>query len=209
MYLSSFGLGNRPERLLRLLRGGKRAAVVINAKDGSSEEGRAASLARELDALTNLGLDPSELDLRDHFNAPESLGEALHGFDLIWVRGGNTFVLRRALRRSGADAVLAERLATDSIVYSGFSAGVTVLGPSLRGLELVDDPELIPEGYDREVLWSGLGLLPYTIVPHYRSDHPESDRVEALVDELIARRTLFKVLKDGEAIVIDGERIVG
>jgi dipeptidase E len=204
LYLSSFGLGNRPEELVRLLRGGKRAAVILNAKDGSSVEGRAESLKRELDSLTSLGLDPSELDLRDYFDQHGELGERLREVDLLWVRGGNTFVLRRAFRQSGLDEILPTLLANDAMVYGGFSAAVAVLTPSLEGVEIVDDPNLVPDRYDATCLRDGLGILPYRIAPHYRSDHPESERVERLVQYYIDRHVLFKAITDGEAIVIDG-----
>lgn len=206
LYLSSFGVGRRPDELLMLLRGKTRVAVVLNAKDASSEEGRARSVAQEIGAMEALGLDPAELDLRDYFGRPDRLREALGEVDLIWVRGGNSFVLRRALRQSGADEVLVDLLRKDEIVYGGFSAGAAVLAPSLRGLEVVDDPGLAPAGYDLEPVWDGLGLLSYAVAPHYRSDHPESAAVERLVQRFIDDRILFKVLRDGEAIVVGGDR---
>lgn len=206
LYLSSFGLGNRPEELQALLRGGTRAAVVLNAKDASSQEGRQASLEREIEALARLGLQPEELDLRNYFGRADELRALLQGFDLVWVRGGNTFVLRRALRQSGADEVLPELLREDEIVYGGFSAAVAVLTPSLEGIELVDDPSAVPEGYEPAVVWEGLGVLPYAVAPHYRSDHPESESVERLVQYFIDHHILFRALRDGEAIVLDGDR---
>ncbi|MGV3613796.1 MAG: Type 1 glutamine amidotransferase-like domain-containing protein [Fimbriimonas sp.] len=204
LYLSSFGLGNHPEALVALLAGRRRAAVVLNAKDGSTDASRSRSLAEEMAAMAHLGLDPIELDLRDSFGQPGRLREALAAIDLLWVRGGNTFVLRRAFRQSGLDGILPDLLQRDAIVYGGFSAAVAVLTPSLRGIELVDDPEGVPEGYDPAPIWDGLGLLPYTVAPHYRSDHPESERVEELVRHYIDRHLLFRALRDGEAIVVDG-----
>ena len=206
LHLPSFGLGNRPDALLALLRGGRRAAIVLNAKDGSPEESRARSLAQETKALAGLGLETQELDLRDHFDEPKRLEDALAGLDLLWVRGGNAFVLRRAMRRSGLDEVLPELLARDAIVYGGFSAGACVLAPSMRGYETVDDPDAVPEGYDSATVWEGLGVLPYALAPHYRSDHPESAAVERLVQRFIDDHVLFRALRDGEAIVVDGER---
>lgn len=206
LYLSSFGLGNRPEKLTALLQGKTRAAVILNAKDASTPEGRQASLDREMEALRQLGLHPTELDLRDYFGRASALREALNEYDLVWVRGGNTFVLRRAFRLSGADEVLPELLREDALVYGGFSAAVALLTPTLRGLEIVDGPDVVPEGYPAEPVWEGLGLLPYAVAPHYRSDHPESEAVERLVQHYIDHHILFRAIRDGEAIVVDGER---
>jgi len=211
LYLSSMWLGNAPEHWLGLLNGRRRIAVILNAVDGKTPIKRVESLHRELDSLRGLGLQPEEVDLRKFFGRPTEIAGVLAQFDGLWVRGGNTFVLRRALRQSGADAVIVDLVARDAIVYGGFSAGACVLAPTLRGIELVDGPHDLPDGYEPEVPWDGLGLIPYHLTCHYRSDHPESDAVDRHVEHLIANHVPFIALKDGEAIVRDaaGERVVG
>lgn len=206
LYLSSFRKGNKPDELLKLLAGRARTALILNADDYKSAEDRAASLQREMNELRSLGLEPSEVDLRDYFGKPGALRQALSICHLIYVRGGNTFVLRRAFKQSGADEVLRELLARDAIVYGGYSAGVCVLAPSLRGLELVDDPNVVPDGYHEPVIWEGLAVLPYQILPHYLSDHPESEAMDAVLQLWLQEHVLFLALRDGEAIVVDGEK---
>ncbi|MDR3691014.1 MAG: Type 1 glutamine amidotransferase-like domain-containing protein [Fimbriimonas sp.] len=211
LYLSSFTLGDRPDELLSLLRGKKRAAVIVNAADAGPEERRPTSVAREIGFMASLGLEATDVDLRHYFGRQDELGAVLAGFDLLWVRGGNCFVLRRALRMSGADEIIVDRLSRDTIVYAGYSAAMAVLVPHMRGMELVDDPKVVPSGYDPEILWQGLNLLPYTVAPHYRSDHPESPMIEDVVAYFIDNHLPFIALRDGEAIVIDddGDRVVG
>lgn len=211
LYLSSFRNGNKPEELLRLLGDGRRTAVINNALDFVSADERANSLLNEINRLKEIGLDPAEIDLRTYFDNPEGLKEKLAGFDLVWVRGGNCFVLRRAFKQSGADVVIAELLAKDKIVYGGYSAGIDMLVPSLQGAELVDDPDVVPEGYEHDIIWECLGLLPYAVAPHYKSDHPESAAIDKSVEYLIDNHIPFIALRDGEAIVVEGssQRIVG
>ena len=204
LYLSSFRNGNKPEELLRLLGTKRRTAVINNAQDFLSADVRADKLAEELGRLRGIGLEPTEVDLRSYFDKHESLKEVLAGFDLIWVRGGNCFVLRRAFKQSGADSVISELVANDKVVYGGYSAGIDMLVPSLHGAELVDDPDIVPEGYNPGVIWEGLGLLPYAIAPHYKSDHPESAAIDKSVEYLIDHHIPFIALRDGEAIVING-----
>jgi len=43
------------------------------------------------------------LDLRDYFTDHQRLADTLAGFQLVWLRGGNAFILRYALARSGAE----------------------------------------------------------------------------------------------------------
>ncbi len=60
---------------------------------------------------------------------------------------------------------------------------------------------MIPEGYDQAIIWDGLVLVPYSIAPHYRSDHPETELMEKAVDYFIENKMLFKALHDGEVII--------
>jgi dipeptidase E len=208
LYLSSFGLGICPERLVGLVKGNYRTAVILNAYDHHPEPSRLVRHSKEVAALESLGFSTFELDLRHYFgNRDEgsNLASVLDGCGLVWVRGGNTFVLRRAMRASGFDRLITALLKQDALVYGGYSAGVSVLTPSLRGVELVDDPIVEPAGYKPGLIWEGLGILPYAVAPHYRCSHPESDDAGRYVQYCIDHHLLFKALTDGEVIVIDGE----
>jgi dipeptidase E len=135
LYLSAFRMGDHTERLLGLIPAGASVSVITNACDAYPVADRQAGVQRELSALDALGLNARELDLRAFFGDRRGVERKIDGTDLLWVRGGNTFLLRHALAESGADAVIAERLRGDAVVYGGYSAGVCVLGPTLRGLE--------------------------------------------------------------------------
>ena len=205
LFLSSYGLGNKPEELLLLVGSNKRVAVIANALDAKTPEARAERLHREIAALSVLGLRPQELDLRQYFGKPDELKEAVKSFGLVWVRGGNAFLLRRAFKQSGFDSSLTVLLENDQIAYGGYSAGVCMLTPSLHGVELVDPKDDVADGYEQEVIWDGLGVLGYTVAPQYRSDHPESDDVNRYVEYCLDNHILFKALRDGEAIIINGD----
>lgn len=206
LYLSSFRNGNQTQELHKLLAGNKRTALVMNAVDSLPPEDRASSTHEEIERLKSIDLQPTEVDLRDYFDKPEALKAVLSEFDLLWVRGGNCFVLRRALAQSGGDQLIKDMLEGDEIVYGGYSAGIDMLAPSLHGVEFVDDPQVVPEGYEPEVIWDCLGILPYVVAPHYKSDHPESADIDKSVEYLIDNHIMFKALRDGEVIVVDGDR---
>ncbi len=204
LYLSSLGLGNETDRLVSMIPGNRRAAVVFSALDFSNEfERKQASVDREVQMLAGLGLEAEALDLRDFFGRPDSLADEMARFGMLWVIGGNTFVLRRAMRQSGLDRFLLDNRDNDEFVYAGYSAGCCVLAPTLRGIDLVDDPLVVPEGYDREIVWDGLSLVDYCIAPHYRSDMEESPLIEKAVQYFIDNKMLFKALRDGEVIVVE------
>ncbi len=151
--------------------------------------------------LASLGIAGTPLDLRDYFGNPAGLRAALSRYDLVWVTGGNAFVLRRAMKQSGFDDVITDMLDRDEIVYGGFSAGAVVAAPGLEGIHLMDDPDEVPAGYDPEPVWEGLGLIDHAIVPHFRSPHPESAAADRAVRHLGGRGLRYRALRDGEVIV--------
>lgn len=131
LYLSSFRMGDDPEYLKALVGQDRRRAVVIaNAMDDAPGDIRRAGVERELAALRELGYGAAELDLRDYFDDEARLRRDLASVTLAWLRGGNVFMLRYALRHSGADNAFRDLLAHDALVYAGYSAGPCVLSPN-------------------------------------------------------------------------------
>lgn len=202
-YLSSYRLGDRAAELPKLFVGTKRIVVIPNAKDYASEpEKRADHEEREMQSLRELGLEPEILDLREFFGTQDLLKRKLGEVGGVWVLGGNTFVLRQAMWLSGFDKIITELKNNQAdFVYAGYSAGGCVLAPTLRGLDIVDDPNAMPYG-DYPIMWEGLGLIDFSIAPHYQSDHPESAGVDQEVKYLIANNIPYKTLRDGEVLII-------
>jgi len=205
LYLSSFRMGDRFDDLVSVLGPGAKVAVVSNALDHIPADARRAYARTGFDAqrvFVERGLDAFDLDLRSHFGASRTLQDALEGVRLVWAVGGNSFLLRRAMRQSGLDRWLPSRVQEGTLIYGGWSAGAVVAGPDLDGIELVDDPTVTAEGYETAVVREGLGLVDFTVVPHYRSDHPEADAVERVAAFRQERRLPFRTLRDGEVIVV-------
>lgn len=200
LYLSSFEFGDQVE-ILRRLACGRRLGFIPNALDHAQPESRARSNAQRVAELESLGIDTTVLDLTTYFGTPTKLRAALSELDGLWVRGGNAFVLRKAMQLSGFD-VLMDELVSGDFLYAGYSAGVCVLGPRLDGLKHVDDPDAIPYT-DREPVWEGLGVLDYLILPHFRSNHPESTLIDQAVEYCRGAGIPARTLRDGEVIVLE------
>lgn len=204
LYLSSYFLGNHPEELANLVGPNKKVGIIMNAADIYGNEKRPAYLANETEKMKAIGLIAEEIDLRNYFIDNEALKTKLKDYGLIWVMGGNSFVLRQAMRMSGFDKVIKDLAASETLVYGGFSAGSCVVTQTLKGIELVDNPNQMPEGYDKETIWEGLGFVEFSIAPHYRSEHPESEEVEKVVQYFEENNMPYKALHDGEVLVING-----
>jgi dipeptidase E len=205
-YLSSYHLCDEPQRLSALEAKNNRVAVVQNALDAYTDlERRERGLQREFADLKAIGLVAEELDLRLFFGRAAELQKYIEGFGYLWVTGGNAFVLRRAFSLSGLDSILQKKLHEDDFVYSGYSAGICVLAPTLKGIHIADEPQAMPKGYSPEIIWSGLGFISYCIAPHYRSNHSESLLIEKSVEYFIEQKIPFVALRDGEALVLDSK----
>jgi dipeptidase E len=207
LYLSSYRIGNHAQKLLELLGSGRRVGIIANAVDNVSSENRLEYRRNTYnihDVFKEMGLAPHEIDLRRYFDKKDNLKEELKKYDLIWVNGGNCFLLRRAMEYSGFGDIITDMLEKDEVVYGGFSAGICLLGPTLKGIELCDEAEKISEGYSPEIIWDGLNLIPYSIAPHYRSDHSESPMIENVVAYFDEHSMPYYALRDGDVLIRDG-----
>lgn len=211
LYLSSYKLGNQPERFAQLVRENKRVAVIANSRDAFSDVRRGVNIQAEIEALQHIGLVGNELDLRMYIGKKEALAKELTSYGAVWILGGNAFVLRRVMADCGFDEVIKDLLNKDALVYAGYSAAAVVLAPTLRGAEKVDPPSDVCDVLKTEILWQGLDVLPYVVVPHYKSDHPESVLIDGMVEFLEKEHLPYKVIQDGEAVCMDGdvEEIIG
>jgi dipeptidase E len=197
LYLSSFRVGSYPQRLLQLLGEGRRTALVPNAMDGAPAQLRRDGLARDVGELEALGLDVTLVDLRTT-NAVHQLAS----YDLVWVRGGNTFVLRKVFADTGADTTLTGLLRGDALVYGGYSAGPCILAPEIGFLQEVDDITAV-----KKPVTTGLGLLDRPFVPHVASPgHPETEACTEVSAELNRRGQDHWALSDGDVLVVEGDR---
>ncbi|MBP9763096.1 Type 1 glutamine amidotransferase-like domain-containing protein [Patescibacteria group bacterium] len=211
LYLSSYKLGNQPERFAQLVRENKRVAVIANSRDAFSDVRRGVSIQTEIEALQRIGLVGNELDLRMYIGKKEALTKELSTYGAVWILGGNAFVLRRVMADCGFDEAIKDLLKKDAFVYAGYSAAAVVLAPTLRGVEKVDPPSDVSDVLKAEILWQGLDVLPYMVVPHYKSDHPESALIDEMVEFLEKERLPYKTIQDGQAVWVDGdvEGIIG
>jgi dipeptidase E len=210
LYLSSYRLGDRSGLLVELTGKGARTGVITNATDFIADDARAAYYRDVYDpiaALRDLGFDAARLDLRDYFAKPDALAGKLATLDFVWAVGGNAFLLRRAMRQSGFDRVALPLIEQDRLAYGGDSAGACVACPSLKGIDLMDEPEATAAGYDPAIIWDGLNLIGFHIVPHYESDHPESESAAKATAWMLDQAMPYRTMRDGDVVIRDAKGI--
>lgn len=197
-------MGDDFGHLMNALPAGSAVAVVSNAVDFIPLDDRVAYARNVFDPVQHFrsfGLEAFDLDLRKYFGRSRELEVEVAKVQLIWANGGNAFMLRRAMAQSGLDRILRERVTAGTLIYGGWSAGSVVAGPTLQGIEMMDDPHVLVDCYVPEPVWEGLGLVDFSIVPHFQSDHPEAEAAARTVAWMTERGLPFRALRDGEAVV--------
>lgn len=204
-YLSSYKFGNDYNQLTKMLPKGAKIGHINNSRDwlGVNEENKQKSLNEEMLFLENLGFKCEHLDLKDYFGKEDLLRKKIDELDGIWVCGGNTFVLRQAMKLSGFDTIFKDLLRRKDFFWGGYSAGICILCDSLKYIDQVDDANNFPYKEINTPIYEGLGVFNYALLPHYKSNHEESELIEKEVERCIKNKWLFKVLKDGEVFIFD------
>lgn len=125
---------------------------------------------------------------------------ALETAEAVFVGGGNTFRLLRALQDEGLLEALRAR-ARDGMPYLGASAGINVACPTIRTTN--DMPIVQPGSFE------ALSLIPFQINPHYVDSDPGSrhmgetreDRIREFLEE---NDVPVLGLREGAWLRIDG-----
>jgi len=204
-YLSSYKFGNEVEKLKALIQPGSRIGHINNAQDEIeiNSEMQIDNQTSEIQQLNLLGFIAEPLDLKKYFGETDELRKKLYQLNGVWVSGGNTFVLRQAMKLSGFDIVFNELKSKTDFLYSGYSAGICILCDSFKYIQNVDNPYYFPYQKNMTVIWEGLGVFSYGLLPHYNSDHFESENIGKDIETCIDNKWLFKALRDGEVIIIE------
>ncbi len=200
-YLSSYELGNEPEKFKALVPKGK-IGYIPNARDNAARdpERKAQRTANDMRSLGELGLEVEMINLQDYFGKQAELKKKLEELGAIYISGGNVFILRQAMKLSGLDEILKEFRDKD-FLYAGYSAAGCVLAESLKGMEIVDPLDL-PYKEQREILWEGLGLVDFHFLPHWDSNHSESADIEKEMAYCKENNIPYRTVRDGEVIII-------
>jgi dipeptidase E len=127
-----------------------------------------ASMARE--RLQKMGYDLQSIHTSTN---PQ---QAVNETEAIFIGGGNTFRLLKALYDSDV-LQLIQRRVSEGMPYVGSSAGSNVAGPTIKTTK--DMPIVQPPSFD------ALGLVPFQISPHFLDPDPNSTHMGETQEERI------------------------
>jgi dipeptidase E len=208
-YLSSYEFGHDFIDFKKLLPLNLKLAYIPNAMDAYND---VLTRARDVEAISQmkqkfteegLEIEIELIDLRNFFDNSVELEIKLSNFGIIWVRGGNVYVLQKAIEKSGFDKIIRRWYQEEkNLLYAGYSAGICILAKNLEGIHLMDDLDQTFYG-ELNPVTEGIGILDYLIIPHYKSPgHPETELADICIEYMKNHKLPYKVLKDGEVIII-------
>jgi len=205
-YLSSYKLGNETEKLKEFIKktNGK-IGYIPNALDftGADPVDAKQHCEKDMKDLGQYGAEVEMLDLKEYFEKKDELKTKLSELGGLYISGGNTFVLRQAMKLSGLDRIIIENSLPNNFLYIAYSAGACLLSPDLRQYSITDNAKDFPYEQINEQIWEGLNILDFIFQPHYHSDHPETQSTDKEIQYCIENKILFKAYKDGEVLIIE------
>lgn len=188
LFLGSAGLGALPAWLAALPAKPQRAVLVPTAANPLPSAPFVDAAAR---LLRGEGLLVERLDLEHVDSAADTVSEA----QLVFVTGGYAMFLLQHARRTGFDRVVSRSVREGRLAYAGISAGAALAGPDLRFFQDAEDPGVCAST-------TGLGLVPFTVLPH--RDRGRAERH----DRYAARHggpSRFVSINDDQAVIVEGD----
>jgi dipeptidase E len=117
---------------------------------------------------------------------------------LVYVPGGNTFLLNHRLHSSGVMPYLRKKIQS-GLPFVGFSAGMILCGPNIltaNDMNTVETPH-----------FAGLNLVPFNFFAHYADDgYGQSVHNDWLADYHFFHDNPVLMLSDGAYVRVDGKK---
>ena len=198
LLLTSAGMAPMNDEIIKLLQKPAYDITVAFITTATKPSENKDYAQRDLDIMAEMGFNVEKVDIEGKKEA--ELMKLLELKDIIFVEGGNTFYLLKAMRECNFEKVIRKLLKLGK-VYIGVSAGSIVAGRTIKtaGWKNVDKNIVGLKNL------KGLNLVPFDIFVHYQSEHAEIIKQE--IKNPINRLKKLKIITDEQAILVQGKEV--
>jgi dipeptidase E len=128
----------------------------------------------------------------------KEIEDVLRRASMVYVPGGNTFLLNHRLHMSGVLPYLRKKIQS-GLPFVGFSAGMIVCGPNIltsKDMNTLETPH-----------FDGLNLVPFNFFAHYADDgYGQSVHDDWLADYYFFHDNAVLMLRDGAYVKVNGKK---
>lgn len=195
LLLTSAGMQVKDE-ILKILPKPANQIKLAHIITASKAEEDTSYVEKDTRLMEEVGFRVTEIDLAG--KAESGLRELLKNFDVIYIQGGNTFYLLKAVKESGFDRVLKELL-EKGLLCIGVSAGSIIMGPTI---EVATWKGIDDRNKGGMTDFTALHLVPFNIFVHYTEEYEELVKKEA-------RESVYpvRILTNDQAFLVQDDKV--
>jgi len=196
--LTSAGMQVKDE-IIKLLQKPAYDITVAFITTAAKPEEDVSFVKKDWDIMKEMGFNVEEIDIEG--KKESQLMKLLGLKDIIFVEGGNTFYLLKAMRQCNFERVL-RKLLKQGKVYIGASAGSIVAGRTIKTAGWKDGDKNIVGLRNLK----GLNLVPFDIFVHYQPEHAEIIKKNMRSER--KRKKRLKILTDDQALLVQAKQVM-
>ena len=197
LLLTSGGMPQMKDEIIKLLQKPAYDITVTFITTASNPEENKDYIQNDLIIMRDeLGFNVEEFDIEG--KKESEVMKVLELDDIIYVAGGNTFYLLKAMRKCNFGKII-RKLLKQGKVYIGVSAGSIVAGRTIKIALWENDKNMV-----KLKNLKGLNLVPFDIFVHYQPEHAE------IIKKKMPwkwQRKKLKILTDDQAILVQGKEV--
>ena len=199
LLLTSGGMPQMKDEIAKLLQKPAYDVEVAFITTAAKPEENVEYVQRDWTIMKDeMGFNVEEVDIEGKTEA--QVLKLLELKDIIFVEGGNTYYLLKAMRNCNFEKVIRKLLKIGK-VYIGVSAGSIVAGHTVKTAGWNGGDENIVRLKD----FRGLSLVPFDVFPHYQPDQAEI--IKQNIPNPIKRAKNLRIITDDQAILVQGKEV--
>ncbi len=197
LLLTSAGMQMKDD-IIKLLQKPAYDVTVAFITTAAKPEENLDYLQKDWNIMKEIGFNIEEVDIEGKKEA--EVMKLLELNDIIFVEGGNTFYLLKAMRACNFEKVI-RKLLKQGKVYIGASAGSVVAGRTIQTAGWKDADKNTVGLKDLK----GLNLVTFDIFAHYQPEYAEI--IKQKISDPRKRAKNLRILTDDQAILVQGKEV--